>query len=83
VVFPAGPVAALLGWMIYRAGVASPWAYAVAGAIAASSATGLVLYLFHAIDYRADGTLWMLFAQLLPLMGGFGAYMGGRAIKQL
>lgn len=64
-IVPIGPVAALLGWPLYRLRVTNAWAYACAGALSALSAPSLVV----AMDVILDPTHSPLAdaSDLLPL----------------
>lgn len=91
VVFPIGPVAALLGWTLFLRDVSAPRAYAAAGAIAAFAAPVLILIVLEArmptIDwttFQIVGIDWMAVIVLgfFPMIGAFAGYMAGRHIKR-
>lgn len=74
--FPIGPLAALLAWPLYRAGVTSAWAYAIAGAMAAAYVPLLLLAISFA-NSATDPPHPIVFAWF-AMAGAVGGYVAGR-----
>jgi len=87
--FPIGPVAAGLGWLLHRRGIVSPWAYAGAGALSASVAPVLILsaaietsrYPTTNVAILEEAAVLILVASF-PIVGGFAGFMAGRILRR-
>jgi hypothetical protein len=89
-IFPIGPTAAALAWPLYRARVASRWAYAAAGTVSSATAPALVLVveawnpqlvrLSDLIPFRVDNAD-LIVASWFASVGTFAGYMAGRRIE--
>jgi hypothetical protein len=88
-VFPIGPVAAVIGWQVYRRGVVARWAYAAVGALSALVAPVLILTIAiqttrypttnsPVIDEPAVPLIGVAFA----VIGAFAGFMAGRVIRR-
>jgi hypothetical protein len=87
--FPIGPIAALLGWLLYRNGVVSRLAYAGAGALAGVAAPAFLLVIsigsmrYPTTNYAVvseSGGLFILAG--FAIAGAFGGFMAGRVIRR-
>lgn len=89
-VFPIGPIAGVIGWLIYRRGVVSPWAYAGVGAFSATSAFVFVITAAtQTMRYSQPGSYVIVEERALLLLvagcaavGAFSGFMGGRVIRR-
>lgn len=85
---PIGPIAGVLGWLIYRTGTRSPTAYAAAGAVAAGVTPMLVFTALEVTQRYPDGSNFAvlnfdgerLLTVAFALIGAFAGFMAGRAI---
>lgn len=86
---PIGPIAGVLGWLIYRGGARSPTAFAAAGAIATGVTPTLVFRVLEASErYPVGSNLAILsfdgeklLTVAFALIGAFAGFMAGRAIR--
>jgi hypothetical protein len=90
-VFPIGPIAGVAGWLLYRRGVVSPWAYAGVGALSAGVVPILVLvaaletmrYPSATTNYAViDEGMVPLFVAAFAVIGAFSGFMAGRMIRR-
>lgn len=89
-VFPIGPIAGIAGWLIYRRGVVSPWAFAAVGAL--SAAVAPVIVIAAAVDtmrYPGPSNYAVIDESALPLLvavfaalGALSGFMAGRVIRR-
>jgi hypothetical protein len=87
--FPIGPIAALLGWLLYRNGVVSRLAYAAAGAFAGTAAP-VFLLLISIESMRHPTTNYVVVSESggpfilagFAIAGAFGGFMAGRVIQR-
>jgi hypothetical protein len=88
-VIPIGPIAGLLGWLLYRQGVVAPLVYAGVGAFAAASGVALVLaagvfssrYPVSIAESDIDASAY-LSAVAVVVVGAFAGFMAGRKIRR-
>ncbi|MDZ4867391.1 MAG: hypothetical protein SGI91_08735 [Alphaproteobacteria bacterium] len=87
-ILPTSLFAGAIGWVVYRAGIVSRWAYLVVGALSAFLAiASWDLFLALASGDQpvfSVGDLRVYLFLYLPLMlvGAFGGYMGGRVLER-
>lgn len=88
-IFPIGPIAGVIGWLIYSRGVRSPWAYALLGALSALAAPVLIAVIgTETMRYRSDANLAvlsdasaLLFLGAFIIIGAFAGFMAGRKLR--
>ncbi len=90
-IFPIGPVAALLAWPLYRAGVRARSAYAAVGAISALAAPLLfaviekanpeIVRLSDLLMFPVDSPT-MVVIGWFALIGAFSGVMAARALRR-
>ena len=84
-IFPAGFIGGAIGWLLYRAGIVSRWAYMVVGAVAALlGMLGLQLSIgIIAGEVQILTDDFPIFIQVpFAIIGAFGGYMGGRVLER-
>jgi len=87
--FPIGPVAGVLGWLLYHHGVVARSAYAAVGAVSALAAPVLILlWLTDTARYASgdsavlsDGGAVALVAAF-PVVGAFSGFMAARVLRR-
>ena len=88
-VFPIGPVAGVLGWLVYRHGIVARSAHAAVGAVSALVAPILILlWLTDTARYTSgnsavlnDGAAVALVAAF-PIVGAFSGFMAARVLRR-
>jgi hypothetical protein len=77
---PIGPLWMAIAWMLVRQGTTSAWAYAAAGAAAA---TGMPLLLPAATETVAGAVGWLIFFAWFALSGAIGGAFAGVRIASI
>lgn len=88
-IFPIGPIAVLLGWLLYRNGVVSRLAYAAAGAFASAMAP-VLLAVISIESMRYPTTNYAVVSEPAAALilvgfviaGAFGGFMAGRVVRR-
>ena len=88
--FPIGPVAGVLGWLLYRRGIVARWAHAAVGAVSALAAPILIL-LWLTDTARCTSTTNLAVVRegpamaslaAFPIIGAFAGFMAAGVLQR-